>query len=183
MILKKKLARAKQSRIGRDLAQAERPSHELPCVVNAQNTLKKPQSLTSSGTKVGVSLRLKNVSKNYGRAICNFILSDISKPYLDEAAREQRFDIANFCNYIQEKRSTINGIRELRSMLLIEAHDSEEEKAYKLAFQRISEIFVKYFAINWIFNSKLEYKLDYVKCRHKMLRRIKNPQLFTYLHY
>lgn len=183
MILKKKIARNKQLRLQKYLDMNGQPSQSSKTSLPAQPSLSSPKKQLSSETKAGLSLRLKNVSKNYGRAICNFILTDISKPYLEDAKRRLDFELAEFYNYIKEKRSTINGIKELRSMLLVDHRDSDKVKTFKLAFQEISEVFIKYFAINWIFNSKLEYKLDYAKCRHKILRRVRNPQLFTYLHY
>jgi hypothetical protein len=62
----------------------------------------------------------------------------------------------------------------------VDFRDNEKVKSFKKAFQELTEIFVKYFSVNWILNSKLQYKIEYLKCRYKILRRIKNPHLFAY---
>jgi len=64
--------------------------------------------------------------------------------------------------------------------LLVTSEDSAEVAAYKRVFQGLSIIFVKFFSVNWIFSGKLFNKLAHLQCRLKILRRIKNPEHFTY---
>ncbi len=62
-----------------------------------------------------------------------------------------------------------------------ENRDSREMKAFKPMFQYVCEVFLKYFCVNWVFHSKVEDKVKHLKYRGKILRRIQNPELFTYL--
>jgi len=65
--------------------------------------------------------------------------------------------------------------------LLPEKNENPMITKFKRLFQVISEIFIKYFSVNWIFDSKVQYKQAHLKFRFKILRRIQNPELFTYL--
>lgn len=86
-----------------------------------------------------------------------------------------------FINYIKERKEELDCIDRLKSMLLVSENDGKEEASLKRIFKKIGEIFIKYFSVNWIFGGRLRYKLSHLKFRHKMLRRLKNPELFTYL--
>ena len=179
MILKKKIARV------RFLIHRKNHVRVSPSIDLQSSNSSPPDRAYSKSSNMAnhtLSLRLKNVSKNYGRAICNFILSDISYPYLEDTMRRYGINDSEFIDYIRSRRGNLRGITEFRSMLLIQRKDSLQAQNFKLAFQQLSEVFVKYFAVNWIFSSKLDYKIDYVRCRPSLLRRIQNPELFTYLH-
>jgi len=139
----------------------------------------KSQSKGDLGVKYQESPKLKNVFKNYARAICSFILSEISTPYLSKIAEEICFKEQDFRRYITEKKDGIKGIVELRGLLVVDIKHTVELVCFKRVFQRIAEIFIKYFASNWICSSKLEYKLDYLKFRHRLLKRIRNPASLT----
>jgi len=128
-----------------------------------------------------LSVILKNASKNYGRAICNFILSAEAKDtYNKDVFSKFNVDPGEFLNYILEKKEGLNGIKEFRALLLITPNDDEKLISFKKAFQQLSVIFIKYFSVNWIFSGKLSHKMEYLRCRYKMLRRVQNPQYFTY---
>lgn len=125
---------------------------------------------------------LKNAAKNYGRAICNFILSEpLAEPYMIPLAAEFKVEIKKFKTYVKDKKDGLDGIDSFRDMLLIREKDSKTTSDFKAMFQRMGEVFMKYFAVNWIFGGKLTYRLEYLRFRHKMLRRIQNPHLFTYI--
>jgi hypothetical protein len=53
---------------------------------------------------------------------------------------------------------------------MVNVKDSKETQNQKLVFQRVSEIFIKYFSVNLIFTGRLNYKQEYLKFRYKMLR-------------
>jgi len=122
-------------------------------------------------------LKLKNIYKNYGRAICCFILSQAAKNYRAEVETNFNFNWDSFESFIQERKSKLAGINELRALLIIDTRDGEAVKKYKQGFKWLAEIFMKYFSVNWAYHSKLEYKMEYIKCRHELLRRIMNPSL------
>ena len=130
-------------------------------------------------TRSKSNLSTKNVAKNYGRAICNFILSDLSQPYLTFLPEIQQFDLGQFQRYIHEKRSTLTGMKDIKALVQPDIDDDMILISYKKVFQKLAIIFLKYFSVNWIFSGKLVYKLEYLKYRSKLLRKIKNPNNFT----
>jgi len=124
-----------------------------------------------------MKLKYKNMYKNYGRAICTFILSQAAQNYLELTTAEYYMDLHSFLSFVREKKRSLDGIHELRALLLPALEDNNMVIIYKKAFKKMAEIFIKYFSVNWIYHSKLEYKLDYIKFRYKMLRKIMNPTL------
>jgi len=174
MILKLKIAKARQ--LSMRLMSKKVPGKRGSSTTKAF-TCQEPKDEVTSAQKHNKILRSKNVFKNYTRAICNFIISDISNHYLLQLIEEFDFDIEEFKAYIREKKEGIKGIIELRGLLVVQAKDTLRIVSFKRVFQRIAEIFIKYFSVNWIFSSKLEYKLDYLKFRYSILRRIKRPIL------
>jgi len=125
-------------------------------------------------------LKLKNVYKNFTRSICSFIVSDASTPYLLPIAKELSFEEKEFKEYIRARKEDVKGIVELRGLLTIQVQDTAQVISFKKGFQRLAEVFIKYFAANWICCSKLEYKLDYLKFRHRFLKKIRNPSFLRY---
>jgi hypothetical protein len=126
-------------------------------------------------------LCVKNAAKNFGRAICNFIVSKLGDPYLTPLVKAKNIEVKKYKSFIANKKNTLDGIDQFRELLLPSEEDSQEIKDFKFLFQQQGEIFIKYFSVNWIFDGRLSYKQEYLKFRHKMLRRIKNPHLFTYI--
>jgi len=177
MLLKNKIVKARQH-----LLRRLHKNESLHTVISSKKALDscRPRSGVGASQYLKKNLKLKNVSKNYTRAICNFILSDISTPYLNRISQLLNFEEQAFRVYIQEKKEGIKGIVELRALLIIEKQDTLRLISYKKAFQSLAESFIKYFAVNWVFSSKLEYKLDYLKCRHRLLRKIRNPALLDF---
>ena len=123
----------------------------------------------------------RNIVKNYGRAIASFCLSDIAVLYLDPLILEEEVQISRFKSFILSVKENIDGISSLRSLLLANRDDVKEVAKFKKIFQKICIVFIKYFSVNWIFSSKLKDKITHLNCRFKMLRRVMNPEYFTYL--
>jgi len=123
----------------------------------------------------------KNIVKNYGKAIATFACSNLAEPYLDEHLQEQGISLNDFISYATTAKKAIENIDSFRNVLLIKDQDSEKEVACKKVFQHIGEVFIKNFSANWIYNTKIVHKLTYLKYRFKMLRRLRNPEFFTYL--
>jgi len=125
----------------------------------------------------------KNIVKNYGRAICNFILAPISKVYLVDILKKHGDSVTlkQFSEFIKNKKEDVDCIERFKAMLMIKIGDSSSEKTFKSIFLDIGEIFIKYFSVNWIYNGRLTYKESHLNFRFKMLRRLRNPELFTYL--
>jgi len=124
---------------------------------------------------------IKNIAKNFARAICNFSASKICLPYLIPLIEEKNVNLKAFLEYINGIKKYIDGLNKFRTSLIIQESDSEEVKSYKELFRKIGEVFIKYFSVNWIFSGKVHYKEAHLKYRFKMLRRIQQPELFTYI--
>jgi len=123
----------------------------------------------------------KNIVKNYGRAICSFAVSHIAFPYLNQILKENDITLDEFIRYVKEIKDKIDGLYHFRSTILVTEADSPDLIAKKKAFAFIGEIFIKYFSVNWIFNSRVFHKEAHLKFRFRLLRRIRNPEFFTYL--
>lgn len=150
---------------------------------NSTRTLRtRPQNLNFSESQTssrGATSSL-NIIKNYSRAMTNFAVSDVARPYLIKIMDSKGVKVEDFLNFIEERKQSVNCIKKLREML-----PSDEEgdalEDMKTVFQDICILFLKMFSVNWIFSSKVTDKLAHLNCRFKILRRIKNPQHFTYL--
>jgi len=123
----------------------------------------------------------KNIIKNYARAMVNFALSSLSMPYLSKLLLREDVNLKDFKHFMQGQKEEINSIKNLRELLLIKDDESVKISAYKSIFKDLCVTFVKFFAVNWIYNSKVCDKLTHLKYRYKILRRIRNPEFFTYL--
>ena len=119
--------------------------------------------------------------KNYSRALANFALSIAAEHYVSLSTEEHNVTIAYFNRFIRKDKHKMNCIQSLRNKLLIFLDDSDGIARCKRVFQSVCVAFVKYFSVNWIYNSKVGDKLIHLKYRFKILRRIQNPEHFTYL--
>jgi len=138
---------------------------------------KKSPATSSSGRRR--SCTGNNIMKNYCRALANFGLSPIAEPYM--RAEEESLSPEAFRAILEAKKKKVNCIKTLRSLLLQDGRESKEMKAFKSIFQKVCLAFLKFFCVNWIWNSKVADKMKHLKYRGKMLRRVQNPQFFTYL--
>jgi len=142
---------------------------------------KKRKRIPGFSSTPAASRETKNIVKNYGKAICTFAVSYPALPYLAVILEEQHLPLEQFVKYINQIKDSIDGLHHFRSILLINEDDSSELVAKKKAFIAIGKVFIKYFSVNWIYNSRVFHKEAHLKFRFKMLRRIQNPELFTYL--
>ena len=121
-----------------------------------------------------------NIVKNYSRAMVNFGLSDMARPFMEDKP-ENGLSYERFRQILNCKKRNVNCIRGLRCLLLEDKRDSEEMRQWKAMFQRCCEVFLKYFCVNWIWNSKIGDRLRHLRYRGKILRRVRNPEQFTNL--
>ena len=145
---------------------------------------KKVERLVKSRPKDEAKAQLnsaKNIVKNFGRAISSFCLSDIALPYLEPLVNHEDVKLPNFHKFVSHGKENIDGIASFRGLLLVMKEDNRELRAYKQILQEMSIVFIKYFSVNWIFSSRLKNRTAHLKSRFKMLRRIKDPEHFTYL--
>jgi len=126
----------------------------------------------------------KNIIKNYGKALCSFAASKMAVPYLKAIIIKKNFhtiQAEQFISFIREQKDVVNNIESLRGLLIVGQDDSEVLKMFKDLFKEISVVFLKFFAVNWIYNGRLKHKKAHMKYRFSMLRRVRNPEHFTYL--
>jgi len=123
----------------------------------------------------------KNIVKNYGKAMSAFAASDLAKPYLEDLAQIENIDQNKFLEFMATYKESTDSIDSLRHLLIVSPDDPTELAAYKRIFKRLCEIFLKYLSVNWIFHGKMFHKMHHLKYRYKMLRRVRKPELFTYL--
>jgi len=138
-------------------------------------------SFNASNSYSRVSTSNNNIMKNYSRAMLHFTESNTALPYLQKKLEEHGIQLARFQEILNSKREKANCIKGFRELLLVHPHDDSELVSFKGVFQGICEVFLKFFSVNWIFNSKINDKILHLKYRGKMLRRVRNPQFFTYL--
>jgi len=137
-------------------------------------------STSSKPEKEGKGANTKTIVKNFGKAMCSFASSELALPYLNQLVNKSENIIKPFQTYIKKKKGTVDCIEALRSLLLPYGNDSKELTRYKQIFKELSIVFIKYFSVNWIFQGKMAHKQVHLKARYKMLRRVQNPEYFTY---
>jgi len=153
---------------------------EAPLDTRMQRTKRTPVKEHSGPNKEGWRTT-KNIVINYGKAIASFASSDLAKPYLKEYVQDEGVSYEKFLKFIIEAKETIGGIASFRSLLIDNDQEEKEMRSYKKILRRIGEVFIKYFSVNWIIHGRMAHKMTYLKFRSRMLRRIKNPEYFTYI--
>ena len=205
-ILKKKLAKAKQSELWRNRAQQEEEDYQdysdFPEVKKEEELSLGMESSdnTQSASNIKKTSRskrqsddspkdraprgatsAKNIVKNYGRALANFASSNLAIPYLTDLVRIENFKVKDFRRFMASKKKQSRCIKGLRDLLIVQEEDNPTIATFKRVFKEISIIFIKYFSVNWIFGGKLCDKMTHLKYRFKIQRRIQDPEHFTYL--
>ena len=177
----KKLSKKKSSDIEVKIEHTESTQSEY----STQSQPKKRKRLKGDCYTPRCYLQAKNIVTNFGKAMATFAMGDLSTPYLVKELEIKGFthliSPLEFKEFVRSSKGTINSIDSLRNLLLVEENDSEKIIACKKCFQTLAEIFIKCFSVNWICSGRVTYKLEHLKFRHRMLRRIKNPEIFTYL--
>ena len=184
-ILKTKIAHARRCR---EIQAQKAKIHVIQDIMNAHPPKRQSKVLSYSKSlndNVKSSsqkpLSPKNIMKNYSRAFANFALSTAAQPYVNLSTEEHNVTKASFNRFIRKDKHKMNCIQNLRNKLLIFPDDTHGMARCKRVFQSVCVAFVKYFSVNWIYNSKVNDKLTHLKYRFKILRRVQDPQHFTYL--
>lgn len=122
-----------------------------------------------------------NVMKNYANAMVNFALSRMAEPYLTRCPEVRGMPPQMFRQLLSSNKRKTNSMKSFRELLVIDEKDCEVTKVVKSLFRETSKVFLKYFSVNWIYNSRLNDKQKYLKYRMKLFRRVEKPEQFTYL--
>lgn len=164
------------------------PRDSLPAVapksISKHDSPKNQRSRVTGQFVTPYSVRCtKNIVKNYGRAICTFASSTTGKPYLEEILKRNNFNVSieEFNQFVEANKEVVDSIERFKNMMLITKEDPPKLAACKQIFRLMGEVFIKYFSVNWIFSSKIVHKQPHLQFRFKLLRRLRNPELFTYL--
>ena len=189
--LKNKIAKATQALRSKQksLCHQEKNTYYKEEALNLQSvsTCSSPHSSCSSKESYGSQITplktraTKSIAKNYGKAICSFSCSELAIPYLDPLLKQENTNRADFIQFMKSAKRSIESLQSFRSLLLITAKDDIRTASFKKIFGLLGEVFIKFFSVNWIFSGKILHKESHLQFRFKMLRRIKNPQFFTYL--
>jgi len=133
-------------------------------------------SRTSSSKNQGINFQ--SLMKNIAKALVMFILSELAPPYLDQIQRtdNENFEIVSFLDYIKTQREYVNHLKCFKSLFFSSNGENESEVIYKRVCRKMAIIFLKYFSVNWIFQSKLSNKQAYLRVRFKLLRQIRMVQ-------
>jgi len=182
--LKNKIALSAQAKIKQDaflfqkrkIEEPQKPTQRLETKTPVSRGRKKLPQESKEDVK-----STKTIVKNYGKAIASFAISPIAIPYLTPLLTQEGVRLDDFVEYITKGKESIEGIDTLRALLLAKGNDNSRIASFKIVFREIAEIFIKYFSVNWIFSGRMMNKKVHLKFRFKMLRRIQNPELFTYL--
>lgn len=195
-ILKLKIAKALQCRKARRLARlqqlrsetisievslADQTARQLRIEAREKTRHVYEDSPLTDESGSGKRSRGNNVMKNYARAMVNFSLSALADPYLERMKEKYEIDFEEFRKTLRGYKAKVNCIKHLRELLLVSDNDSEEMKTFKKVFQELCIVFMKFFSVNWIYHGKMFERNKYLQYRGKMLRRVQNPEYFTYL--
>jgi len=154
---------------------------EIPCEIKIETSDVRSEESSVKKNKPKRSLG-NNVMKNYANAMICFALSKTAEPYLYKSPLVRKMPLQLFRQLLVSKKRKTNCIKSFRELLVIdESKDSDEIKTWKGLFREACRAFLKHFWVNWIYNSKLNDKSKYLKYRGRLLRRVENPELFTYL--
>jgi len=122
--------------------------------------------------------RFQEVLKNMAQALVGFSLSELALPYLEMIQRKYREDFHIDCyrDFLRIQSEYVNSLKNFKSLFLSKYAENEIEVVYKRVCRRIAVIFLKYFAVNWLFQSNLKNKQYYLKLRFKLLKLIQRVE-------
>jgi len=122
--------------------------------------------------------RFHDVLRNMAKALVGFSLSELALPYLEQIQRkyDEDFSIDSYQDFLKIQGEYVNSLKSFKSLFLSIYAENETEAVYKRVCRRIAVIFLKYFAVNWLFQSNLKNKQLYLKLRFKLLKQIQLVQ-------
>jgi len=125
-----------------------------------------------------VSGTYQNIIKNFIKAISAFSTSDLALPYLIPLLDNTNVTQEKFVSYVFTYKEKVDSLKGLIDLTLAEDNESKETINCKKIFKDLSIIFLKYFAVNWIFGStKLKHRKVLLKNRFIIKRKIENPDM------
>jgi len=123
----------------------------------------------------------RKIVKNFGKAIASFACSEKALQIIEKSVHYRGCDRKKFKDFVYEHKECIEGNRRFKQLLTISNDDPQETRENKKIFKKISEIFMKSYVHQWIWNSKLLKKEDHAQLVSEMKKRIQNPSLLESL--
>jgi len=121
----------------------------------------------------------RKIVKNFGKAIASFATSEKALQIIEKSFSD--CDRKKFKDFVYEHKECIEGNRRFKQLLTVSNDDPLDTRENKRIFKRISEIFMKTYVHQWIWNSKLLKKEDHAQLVSEMKKRIQNPRLLESL--
>ncbi|CAD8102105.1 unnamed protein product [Paramecium primaurelia] len=118
----------------------------------------------------------KNIPKNYCKSIITFACKN--QNLCLEILKDQ-LKVIKFLEKITVFKKQLLNIRIFSSLL--QHSDDPEEEEFRKAFRIISRIFIKKYAINYIFNSKIVQHNWHMRYRSQIYKGVKNPNNFSHI--
>jgi len=115
----------------------------------------------------------KYICKAYCKAMAQFMVKPIAEPYLRAILEDMQMSIETFRDFIKMNVKHLKGLEGLVFMLTFREGDTEQCKNYKRVLRVGCEVFLKYFAVNWIFHSKMADSRKYLEFRFKILHKLR----------
>jgi len=122
----------------------------------------------------------QNIIKNFIKAISSFCTSDLALPYLIPLIDNSNCGITQemFIDFVFTYKEKVDSLTGLITLTLPEDTDSKETVICKTIYKELSIVFLKYFAVNWIFGStKLKHRKVLLRNRFIIKRKIQNPDM------
>ncbi|CAD8177053.1 unnamed protein product [Paramecium octaurelia] len=118
----------------------------------------------------------KNIPKNYCKAIITFAQKN---QQLCFQILGDELKVARFTDFLSNQKKKLLNIR-VFSALLQQCDDPFQEE-FNRTFRIISQIFIKKYAINYIYNSKIVQHNWHIRYRQQIYKGIRNPKCFSHL--
>ncbi|CAD8174262.1 unnamed protein product [Paramecium octaurelia] len=118
----------------------------------------------------------KNIPKNYCKSIITFACKNQN---LCLQILKDQLKVIKFLEKITVYKKQLLNIRIFSSLL--QHSDDPEEEEFRKAFRIISRIFIKKYAINYIFNSKIVQHNWHMRYRSQIYKGVKSPNNFSHI--
>lgn len=109
----------------------------------------------------------KNIPKNYGKAILNFIRRN--EQLAISLLEYLKIDYNEFINSLRRLRGKLNTISELRSLWI------NSENKFAKAYRILSAEYLRKHSLSYIFNSRVENFHKHIKYRYKIIQSVEHP--------
>jgi len=165
---------------------SKRNNATIPAAAAATNISKRSNKIKKNNASKARNPNLKrlvsgtyqNIIKNFIKAISSFATSDLALPYLIPLIDNTSMTQEKFVDYVFTYKEKVDSLRGLVELTLPEEGDNKETIICKNIFKELSIVFLKYFAVNWIFGSnKIKHRKVLLKNRFIIKRKILNPDM------